>query len=100
MLTEQQFTEDIEVDDESVERNTAHSLFFDTYYQSLKDIEFFNHQVLTFQDHFRWYTDLLNEVDKLADEAKIPNSSNISSTSLPKLIKLDPSGDEKKVSDF
>jgi hypothetical protein len=46
MLTEQLLTENIETDGEPVERNIAHSLFFDTYYQSLKDIELSNRQLL------------------------------------------------------
>jgi hypothetical protein len=96
MLTEQLLTEDIEIDDEQVDRNTAHSLFFDTYYQSLKDIEFFNRQVLEFQDNFRWYTKQLNEVDRLANGAKIPNSSTILVGDLPQIIKLDRIRDEKK----
>lgn len=96
MLIEQQLTENIEIDDEPVEQNTAHSLFFDTYYKSLTDIELVNRQLLDAQEQFRWYTSKLDEVDRLADEAEIPNySSTISVTDLPQVIKLECSSYEK-----
>ena len=100
MLTEQLLTEDIEIDDEPVEQNTAHSLFFDTYYNSLTDIESSNSQLLNAQEQLRWYTSQLDEVDKLADEIHILNSSSISSTNLPRIIKLDLSNDKKSFRSF
>jgi lipopolysaccharide biosynthesis protein len=95
MLTEQQLTEDIEIDDEPVEQNTAHSVFFDTYYKSITDIESSNRQLLDAQEQFRWYTSQLDEVDRLADEVSISNSSTIEVTDLPRIIKLDRFSDEK-----
>jgi hypothetical protein len=100
MLTEQQLTEDIEIDDEPVEQNATHSLFFDTYYNSLKDIELANNQLLDAQEQLRWYTSQLDEVDRLADEARIPNSSTISVKDLPRVIKLDRTNDEKDFQSF
>lgn len=100
MLIEQQFTEDIKIDDESVEQNTAHSLFFDTYYNSLTDIELSNRQLLDAQEQLRWYTSQLDEVDRLADEIQILNSSSISSTNLPRIIKLDLLNDKKSFRSF
>ncbi len=100
MLTEQQLTEDIEIDNEPVEQNTAHSLFFDTYYKSLTDIESSNRQLLEVQEQLRWYTSQLDEIDRLADEARIPNSSTLSATALPRIIKLDRISDEKDFKSF
>jgi hypothetical protein len=95
MLTEQLLTENIEIDNEPVEQNTAHSLFFDTYYKSLTDIESSNRQLLDAQERLRWYTSQLDEVDRLADEARVPNSSTISAAALPRVIKLDRISDER-----
>jgi hypothetical protein len=100
MSTDRQFTEDIEIDDEPVELNIAHSLFFDTYYNSLTDIESSNRQLLDAQEQLRWYTSQLDEVDRLADEARIPNSSTISSAALPHIIRLNRISDEKDFKSF
>ena len=69
MLTDQQVTENIEIDDEPVEQNTAHSLFFDTYYKSLADIELVNRQLLDLHSNLNSITDkITQEESKITQE--------------------------------
>ena len=89
MLTEQQLTEDIEVENEHVDRHTTHSEFFDSYYQSLQDIELGNRQLLDAQEQFRWYTIQLDEIDRIADKNAFDNSSQISVEDSPEVVELD-----------
>ena len=82
----QEFTENTEVDRQRVTENITSSSFFNTYYNSLEDIEFYNNQLLNSQDKLRSYTSNLHEVDRLADQAGIPNSSTIILGDLPRRI--------------
>jgi DNA segregation ATPase FtsK/SpoIIIE, S-DNA-T family len=89
MLTEENFTEDIEVENKLVDSSTTNSIFFDGYYQSLQAMESGNHQLLDAQAQLQWYTSKLHEVDKLANEVGIPNSFTLSAADLRQVSRLD-----------